>query len=193
MRKTRRYRRAISNFVTIELRISTASNQDGFISPKKSAVSLCSQVHTACFFETIIHTDGSWFSKWLWPLWKPAWVLTYRILCDLRLISFQQRFISPVWFGPPPLSLLHSVPSSCPSPSTVDWHGTQWHPGHEGRPAAKNTHTAGHTQVSITVWTNLNWSLIDDVLLLHLKPLRWKTQNPQLLLWHNISWKRNKR
>lgn len=59
LRKTSRYRRAISNFVTIELRRSTASNQDGFISPKKSAVSLCSQVHTACFFETIIHTDGS--------------------------------------------------------------------------------------------------------------------------------------
>lgn len=44
--------------------------------------------------------------------------------------------MSPVWLEPPPLSLRHSVPSSCPSPSTVDWHGTQWHPGHEGRPAA---------------------------------------------------------
>lgn len=61
---------------------------------------------------------------------------SYRMLWDLRLISFQQRFMSPVWLEPPPLSLRHSVPSSCPSPSTVDWHGTQWHPGHEGRPAA---------------------------------------------------------
>lgn len=61
---------------------------------------------------------------------------SYRMLWDLRLISFQQRFMSPVWLEPPPLSLRHSVPSSCPSPSTADWHGTQWHPGHEGRPAA---------------------------------------------------------
>lgn len=66
---------------------------------------------------------------------KP-WMSSYRMLWDLRLISFQQRFMSPVWCEPPPLSLLHSVPSSCPSPSTADWHGTQWHPGHEGRPAA---------------------------------------------------------
>lgn len=65
-------------------------------------------------------------------------MFSYRMLWDFRLISFQQRFISPVWCEPPPLSLLHSVPSSCPSPSTVDWHGTQWHPGHEGRPAAKD-------------------------------------------------------
>lgn len=61
---------------------------------------------------------------------------SHRMLWDLRLISFQQRFMSPAWCELPPLSLLHSVPSSCPSPSTVDWHGTQWHPGHEGRPAA---------------------------------------------------------
>lgn len=61
---------------------------------------------------------------------------SHRMLWDLRLISFQQRFMSPAWCVLPPLSLLHSVPSSCPSPSTVDWHGTQWHPGHEGRPAA---------------------------------------------------------
>lgn len=66
--------------------------------------------------------------------------------------------MSPVWCEPPPLSLLHSVPSSCPSPSTVDWHGTQWHPGHEGRPAAerhtqghKKRETAGDALVSMTV------------------------------------------
>lgn len=62
---------------------------------------------------------------------------SYRMLWDLRLISFQQRFMSPVRCGLPPLSLQHSVPSFCPSPSTVDWHGTQRHPGHEGRPAAE--------------------------------------------------------
>lgn len=77
---------------------------------------------------------------------------SYRMLWDLRLISFQQRFMSPVWCGPPPLSLRHSVPSSCPSPSTVDWHGTQWHPGHEGRPAAKHREaTVSSAPVSITV------------------------------------------
>lgn len=68
------------------------------------------------------------------------------MLWDLRLISFQQRFMSPDWLEPPPLSRRHSVPSSWPSPSTVDWHGTQWHPGHEGRPAAAaHTHTYTHT------------------------------------------------
>ncbi|TNN72731.1 hypothetical protein EYF80_017015 [Liparis tanakae] len=57
-----------------------------------------------------------------------------------------QRFISPVWCGPPPLRPRHSAPpSSRPSPSTVDWHGTQWHPGHEGRPAAEDKRQQGDT------------------------------------------------
>lgn len=86
------------------------------------------------------------------PLNTSVWMSSYRMLWDLRLISLQQRFISPVWCGPPPLSLRHSVPSSCPSPSAVDWHGTQWHPGHEGRPAAKHREErVSSAPVSITV------------------------------------------
>lgn len=70
---------------------------------------------------------------------KYASFSSYRMLWDLRLISFQQRFISPVWWELLPLGLRHSVASSGPSPSTVDWHGTHWHPGHEGRRAATQT------------------------------------------------------
>lgn len=60
--------------------------------------------------------------------------MRYLMLWDLRLISFQQRFMS--WSGWFFFCPLHWVGSSCPSASTADWQGTQWHPGHEGRPAA---------------------------------------------------------
>lgn len=65
------------------------------------------------------------------------------MLWDLRLISFQQRFMS--LSGCLFLCPLHWVGSSCPSGSTADWQGTQWHPGHEGRPAAA-THTVQHLE-----------------------------------------------
>lgn len=93
-------------------------------------------------------------NPWKRSLLPPA--PSHRMLWDLRLISFQQRFMSPPWCEPPPFSLLHSVPSSCPSPSTADWHGTQWHPGHEGRPAAR-THKrgGGHVKTS-TEWSRLS-------------------------------------
>lgn len=97
-----------------------------------------SHTDTILVLKTNIPMDGYRFFYSVLYTVTQALMSSYRMLWDLRLISFQQRFISPVWCGPPPLNLLHSVPSSCPSLSTVDWHGTQWHPGHEGRPAAKH-------------------------------------------------------